>query len=107
MNEENLDQSIYKSNDFKNWLEIYKKRKLSKNFSKSNSLKLMQENNPVIIPRNHIVENVLSSADEGDLKPLNKFLKILENPYDNNLEISNYYKTYIKSGEPYMTFCGT
>jgi uncharacterized protein YdiU (UPF0061 family) len=107
MNEENLDQSIYKSNDFKNWLEIYKKRKLSKNFSKSKSLKLMQENNPVIIPRNHIVENVLSSADEGDLKPLSKFLKILENPYDNNLEISNYYKTDIKSGEPYMTFCGT
>ena len=107
MNEENFDQSIYKSNDFKNWLEIYKKRKLSKNFSKSKSIKLMQENNPVIIPRNHIVENVLSSADEGDLKPLNKFLKILENPYDNNLKISNYYKTDIKSGEPYMTFCGT
>ena len=107
MNEENLDQSIYKSNNFKNWLEIYKKRKLSKNFSKSKSIRLMQENNPVIIPRNHIVENVLSSADKGDLKPLNKFLKILENPYDNNLKISNYYKTDIKSGKPYMTFCGT
>ena len=107
MNEENFDQGIYKSNDFKNWLEIYKKRKLSKNFSKSKSIKLMRENNPVIIPRNHIVENVLSSADEGDLNPLNKFLKILENPYDNNLEISNYYKTDIKSGKPYMTFCGT
>jgi len=101
------NQSIYKSNEFKNWFEIYTKRKLSKNFSKSKSIKLMQENNPVIIPRNHIVENVLSSADEGDLKPLNKFLKILENPYDNNLKISNYYKTDIKSGEPYMTFCGT
>ena len=37
----------------------------------------------------------------------NKFLKILENPYDNNLKISNYYKTDIKSGEPYKTFCGT
>ena len=42
-------------------------------FTKSKSLKLMQENNPVIIPRNHIVENVLSSADEGDLNPLKKF----------------------------------
>lgn len=107
MNEENLNQSIYKSNEFKNWFEIYKKRKLSKNFSKSKSIKLMQENNPVVIPRNHIVENVLSSADEGDLIPLYKFLKILENPYDNNLKISNYYKTDIKSEEPYKTFCGT
>ena len=91
---------------YKNRNEI-RKRKLSIKFSKSKSIKLMRENNPVIIPRNHIVENVLSSADEGDLNPLNKFLKILENPYDNNLEISNYYKTDIKSGEPYMTFCGT
>ena len=107
MNEENLNQSIYKSNEFKNWLEIYNKRKFNKNFTKSKSLKLMQENNPVIIPRNHIVENVLSSADEGDLNPLKKFLKILENPYNKNLEISNYYKTDIKSGETYMTFCGT
>ena len=107
MNEKNLDHAIYKSKEFKNWFEIYKKRKFNKNFSKSKSIKLMQENNPVIIPRNHIVENVLSSADEGDLKPLNKFLKILETPYDNNLKISNYYKTDIKSGEPYMTFCGT
>ena len=107
MNEENLNQSIYKSNEFKNWFEIYMKRKLSKNFSKSKSIKLMQENNPVVIPRNHIVENVLSSADEGDLIPLYKFLKILENPYDNNLKISNYYKTNIKSEEQYITFCGT
>ncbi len=107
MNEENLNQSIYKSNEFKNWFEIYMKRKLSKNFSKSKSIKLMQENNPVIIPRNHIVENVLSSADEGDLKPLNKFLKILENPYNNIIKISNYYKNDLKSNEPYMTFCGT
>ena len=67
----------------------------------------MQENNPIVIPRNNIVENVLSSADEGNLKPFNNFLKILENPYDNNLKISNYYKTDIKSDEPYMTFCGT
>ena len=107
MNEENLSQGIYKSNEFKNWFEIYKKRKLSKNFSKSKSLKLMKENNPFVIPRNNVVEDVLKSADQGNLEPLKKFLKILENPYDNNIKISNYYKTDIKSDQPYMTFCGT
>ena len=93
--------------DVRGYLQKYIFNAYSRWYSTSKSIKLMQENNPVIIPRNHIVENVLSSADEGDLKPLNKFLKILENPYDNNLKISNYYKTDIKSGEPYMTFCGT
>ena len=107
MNEENLSQGIYKSNEFKNWFEIYKKRKLSKNFSKSKSLKLMKENNPFVIPRNNIVEDVLLSADQGNLEPLKKFLKILENPYDKNIKISNYYKTDIKSDQPYMTYCGT
>jgi len=67
----------------------------------------MNENNPVVIPRNHVVEDVLASADQGDLAPLNNFLKIIKNPYGHNLKISNYYKTNIKSDEPYMTYCGT
>ena len=107
MNEKNLDHAIYKTQEFKNWFEIYEKRKISKNFSKSQSLRLMKENNPLVIPRNNIVENVLESADQGDLSPLKKFLKVLENPYDNNIKIPSYYITDIKSDQPYMTFCGT
>ena len=107
MNEKNLDHAIYKSQEFKNWFKIYKKRKLSKNFSKSESFRLMKENNPLVIPRNNIVEDVLESADQGDLSPLKKFLKVLENPYDNNIKIPSYYKTNIKSDQLYMTFCGT
>jgi len=67
----------------------------------------MKENNPLVIPRNNIVEDVLESADHGDLSPLKKFLKVLEKPYDNNIKIPSYYKTKIKSDQPYMTFCGT
>ena len=67
----------------------------------------MKENNPVIIPRNNVVEDVLLSADQGNLEPLKKFLKVLETPYNINLKISNYYKTDIKSDQLYMTFCGT
>ena len=107
MNEENLDQSIYKTNAFRSWLKIYKKRKFSKNFSESLSSKLMKENNPIIIPRNNVVEDVLEYANQGDMKPLNNFLQVLENPYGKNVEISNYYKNDVKSDQPYMTFCGT
>ena len=107
INERNLDHAIYKSQEFKNWFKIYKKRKLSQNFSKSKSFRLMKESNPLVIPRNNIVEDVLESADQGDLSPLKKFLKVLENPYDNNIKIPSYYKTNIKSDQPYMTFCGT
>ena len=107
MNEENLDQSIYKTNEFISWFKIYRKRKFSKNFSKTISSKLMKENNPIIIPRNNVVEDVLEYANQGDIKPLNNFLQVLENPYGKNVEISNYYKNGVKSDQSYMTFCGT
>ena len=67
----------------------------------------MKENNHLLIPRNNVVEDVLLSADQGNLEPLKKFLKVLENPYDKNRKNLNYYKTNIKSNEPYITFCGT
>ena len=105
--EVNLDQNIYKSNEFKNWLKIYKKRKFNKNFSQFKSAQLMIENNPFIIPRNNVVEDVLASADQGDLMPLKNFLKVLERPYNKNINVSDYYKLDVKSDKPYMTFCGT
>ena len=39
----------------------------------------MKENNPFIIPRNHIIENVIEKAVDGDLKQLKKFLKYIQN----------------------------
>ena len=40
----------------------------------------MRSTNPLLIPRNHIVENTLRDADQGNLEPLLNFLKILNNP---------------------------
>ncbi len=44
------------------------------------SKNLMKLNNPVIIPRNHNVENVLKSAENNDLTPFNDLLQALKNP---------------------------
>ena len=106
-NEDIHTKSIYQSIEFKNWFKIYKRRKFSKNFVKLKSNKLMEENNPVIIPRNNVVEDVLESADKGDFIPLEKFLKVLENPYNYKTEIPNYYKSTNDIRETYVTYCGT
>ena len=106
-NEDIHTKSIYQSIECKNWFKIYKRRKFSQNFVKLKSNKLIEENNPVIIPRNNVVEDVLESADKGDFIPLEKFLKVLENPYNYKTEIPNYYKSTNDIRETYVTYCGT
>ena len=66
----------------------------------------MKSNNPVVIPRNHKIEEALEAAELNDLEPINKILEILENPYDNKDEITDY-QFPSKSNEKYQTFCGT
>ena len=67
----------------------------------------MKLNNPTIIPRNHIVENVLKSAENDDLIPFNDFLQALKNPYANQKVLTKYQSPSPKSDEKYQTFCGT
>ena len=69
--------------------------------------KLMQINNPLIIPRNHKVEEALEAANNDDLNPMNNLLKVLEKPYENQEQIINYQSPAPASSEKYQTFCGT
>lgn len=67
----------------------------------------MQKYNPIYIPRNHLVEEVLESAVSGDMEAFHIFLKILKNPYtrqDISLEYMQNPKGFDQS---YETFCGT
>ena len=91
----------YQNEKFNNWKTKWQKR-LTKD-----SNNLMRCNNPKIIPRNHIVENVLKSAENNDLRPFNDFLEILKNPYSNQNVLNKYQSAPLKKDEKYQTFCGT
>lgn len=45
------------------------------------SLQLMQGNNPAIIPRNHLVEQALAAAAQGDMNPFMRLHQALKTPY--------------------------
>ncbi len=47
---------IYKNNDFIDWKNEWKKRSELNNSTKEKQSKLMKSNNPIVIPRNHKVE---------------------------------------------------
>tara|TARA_B100001175_G_scaffold143911_1_gene122211 strand:+ start:124 stop:1569 length:1446 start_codon:yes stop_codon:yes gene_type:complete len=96
---------IYNKEDFINWSNLWQKRLSINNNSKKKSLDLMKASNPILIPRNHKVEEALTAANEGDLRVLDKFLSVLNKPYDVQENIEDYQLPSIN--KEYQTFCGT
>jgi uncharacterized protein YdiU (UPF0061 family) len=65
----------------------------------------MDRANPVYIPRNHLVEEALTAATDGDLAPLHRLLEALTQPFDERPGLERYAAP--GPGGPYRTFCGT
>ncbi|WP_440935434.1 protein adenylyltransferase SelO [Candidatus Pelagibacter sp.] len=106
MNFKIQEDNIYEGTDFTNWKKRWQERSLGYDNSEEKSKNLMRSANPLLIPRNHIVENTLRDAEQENLEPLVNFLKILDNPYTDQKNISEY-QTLSYSNESYQTFCGT
>lgn len=72
------------------------------------ALTLMSQHNPWVIPRNHLVEQALNSAQEqGDMQPFHALLKELQTPYEKR-DLTQKYCTPARSHERVtQTFCGT
>ncbi len=98
---------IYKNNDFINWKNGWKKRSESNNSTKEKQIKLMKKNNPIVIPRNHKVEEALTFAENGNLQKIKQLLLVLNKPYENQENISKYQLPAPLSNKEYQTFCGT
>ena len=65
----------------------------------------MKNNNPLIIPRNHKVEEALNEAEQGNLKFFTQLVEILKKPYTKQSNIKDFQvPSNIKC---YQTFCGT
>ena len=108
MNENIQENKIYNNQGFIGWKQQWQERlKLHYN-SPEESLKLMRSTNPLVIPRNHKVEEALNAAaTDNDLIQVHNLLKVLKNPYKNSPEIANYQSSPPPSNEIYKTYCGT
>jgi uncharacterized protein YdiU (UPF0061 family) len=105
MNISSIQDQIYKEKDFIDWSKNWEKRILINGGSKENSLELMKKNNPIVIPRNHKVEEALEAANNNDLKPMYDLLSILKKPYTKQINIDEFQAPSNKQN--YQTFCGT
>jgi uncharacterized protein YdiU (UPF0061 family) len=107
MNEQFSDNEIYNDKNFLIWKEKWESRLKINNNSQEKYTKLMHSVNPLIIPRNHKVEEALAAANDGNLEVMNKLLTVLEKPYENQSDIADFQSPAPLSNKNYQTFCGT
>jgi len=97
---EKLKENIYQNAVFQTWYQSWIKR-----ITKS-SIEIMQQNNPFVIPRNHLVEMALfSAANQNDLSLLSELLSTIEKPYDYSRNVQKFQSP--GNDEGYKTYCGT
>ena len=106
MNENIKEDKDYEDEDFKNWKKKWNERLKTNNNTPEKSLKLMRSANPIVIPRNHKVEEVLEAAEKNNFKPITRLVEILKDPYSQQKNIINY-QIPSNSEKKYQTFCGT
>ena len=107
MNENVQNNKIYENDNFLIWKKRWEDRLKLNNSDPKKILNLMKTVNPLVIPRNHKVEEVLESANNNDLSPLKKLINVLEKPYEKTKENIDYQSPAPISDKKYKTFCGT
>ena len=107
MKEESPKGEPYNSDTFKEWHTRWQVRRSKNKEPLESSLALMRANNPVIIPRNHKVEQALDAGINSDLQPLKDLLAALREPYENSPHLEPYQSPPKPEEKVCQTFCGT
>ncbi len=67
----------------------------------------MRRANPVVIPRNHRVQEVIDAAYSGDFAPFHTLLEVVTQPFDESVEARRLAAPATQSEQVLRTFCGT
>ncbi|WP_395144240.1 YdiU family protein [Armatimonas sp.] len=97
-----------KNADFAAWHARWQERRSREASSSAEQIALMHSTNPSVIPRNHLVEEALTAAEnDNNLGPLHALLEVLTKPYEYSAISSKYHEPAPASACGYKTFCGT
>ncbi len=90
------------------WRELWLARRLRDQLSIADSVSLMNATNPIYIPRNYQVEQVIEAAEQrADYAPFEQLLTVLAQPFTVQQGADEYAKPAPASFGHYTTFCGT
>ena len=68
---------------------------------------VMRQANPLIIPRNHRVEEAIQAANDGDLAPFHRLLAAVTTPYTDTADTRELGLPANEQQQVLRTFCGT
>ncbi|MCB8888967.1 protein adenylyltransferase SelO [Vreelandella malpeensis] len=86
------------------WLEQWREAALLQD---ADRVATMRRANPVAIPRNHRVKEVIDAAYEGDFAPFHALLAVISAPFDDTEEARWLAAPATQSEQVLRTFCGT
>jgi len=90
------------------WLARYAARLDAEQGAREGVAAEMDRVNPIYIPRNHLVEEALAAATDGDLAPVQALVDVLTLPFDERPGLDRYaLPAPAAFGDTYQTFCGT
>ena len=90
------------------WLDTWRVRLALEQRDPDEIAAAMNAINPIYIPRNHLVEEALSAAeDEGNLDPFKQLLDLVTHPYTQRDGFEEYERPASLDRGPYQTYCGT
>ena len=91
----------------RSWYQRWQKRLILNQYNQAQSNQMMQTYNPCLIPRNHILDQALHAANEGDTKPWHDFYQAIQSPYDYKSPQPHYQQPPLPHERIHTTFCGT
>ena len=92
---------------FDTWFARYESRLQREGTPPNDRASAMDLTNPIYIPRNHLGEEALSDAINGNLDLFDKMLEIVSHPFDERRDAAKFAEPAPANFGPYKTFCGT
>ena len=92
---------------FREWCGRWLARLTREPCGRAGAIAVLRRSNPVVIPRNHRVEEALAAAAAGDFTVLERLLAVLRDPYVATAANEPYRNGPPSGCGPYRTFCGT
>jgi serine/tyrosine/threonine adenylyltransferase len=101
------DNPISNLSDFKPWLKKWKNA-IDDSCDVEKAKQLMDKNNPIFIPRNHIVEQAIDEASNGNMSLFHMLHSVTSNPYTYQNNLNTFMEpSNLDFEKSYQTFCGT
>ncbi len=71
------------------WLDLYSNRSSREGALDEVRSRSMKKANPKYVPRNYLAQNAIKAAENGDFSVLDRLMRVLQNPYDDQPDQSD------------------